>query len=72
MKPPRRLAASYDPMYRLLTKLSGPSRERRNPAENGIMRVALCNRHVQSFQALNKDLHDLGRNLAEVSVLSQC
>ena len=52
-----------------ITQLAGTARERRNSANDGVVRVILRNRQVQSLQALCENIHYLRGDFADVGVL---
>lgn len=51
------------------TQLSGTARKRRDTANDGIVRVSLSNVHVQAFQTLGQNVHNLGSDFANVGIL---
>jgi hypothetical protein len=54
----------------LIMQLARTTRKRRNHSENRVVGVALGNSHVQVVKTLAQDIHDPGRDFAEVVVLT--
>lgn len=59
----------YQYHYLNTAQFSGSARERRNAANDGIVRVVLRDGHVQTLQALGENVHDLGSDFADVRIL---
>lgn len=53
-----------------IMQLARMPRKRRNHSENRVVGVALGNSHVQVVETLAQDIHDPGRDFAEVVVLT--
>lgn len=57
-------------LFAPIMQLARTTRERRNHSENRVVRVALGNSHVQVVETLAQDIHDPGRDFAEVVILT--
>lgn len=63
------LACNHIVLHSEHTQLSGTTRKRRDTANDGVVWVGLSNVHVQAFQPLIKNVHNLGCDFVNVGIL---